>query len=145
LVAGRGGSARLINSDRGTSPVFERTHFFSDKESVTADPVHAGTAYVVWDRLHAPSHSPGAALHAHAIRGPTWFSMTTDGGGTWSTARPSFDPGQNSQTIGNMIVVDPRSGKLYEFFERLQTTGSPNFTPRGFSVGFISSPDGGTV
>src|SRR5216683_5885266 len=29
---------RLIKSDKGTSPIFEFTQFFNDKESVTADP-----------------------------------------------------------------------------------------------------------
>src|SRR6266487_1789613 len=135
----------LIKSDQGTSPVFEFTHFFNDKESITADPLHPGTAYVVWDRLVAPSHSPDAALHAHAFRGPPWFSKTTDGGETWTGTRAIFDPGQNSQTIGNQVVVDPRTGVLYDFFELIQTTGSPNFTPRGLSVDFISSSDGGST
>jgi hypothetical protein len=138
-------NAQLIKSDQGTSPVFEFTHFFNDKESVTADPKTAGTAYVVWDRLQAPSHSPDAALRAHAFRGPVWFSKTTDGGKTWTGTRAIFDPGQNSQTIGNVIVVDPKTDVLYDFFERFQTTGSPKFTPRGFSVGFISSSNGGTT
>jgi hypothetical protein len=138
-------NARLIKSDQGTSPVFEATHFFNDKESVTADPVHAGTAYVVWDRLTAPSHSPDAALRAHAFRGPAWFSKTTDGGKTWTGTRAIFDPGQNSQTIGNVIVVDPKTDVLYDFFEQFSTTGSPKFTPRGVSVGFVSSSDGGAT
>src|SRR6266516_4593827 len=139
------GNPNLIKSDQGTSPFFEFTHFFNDKESITADPLHAGTAYVVWDRLKAPSHSPDAALRAHAFRGPTWFSKTTDGGKTWSTARSIFDPGQNSQTIGNQIVVNRQTGVLYDFFEQFQTTGSPKFTPRGLSVSFISSSDGGST
>jgi hypothetical protein len=139
------GNQRLIKSDQGTSPVFEFTQFFNDKESITADPIHGGTAYAVWDRLKAPSHSPDAALRAHAFRGPTWFSKTTDGGKTWTGTRAIFDPGQNSQTIGNLIVVDPRTDVLYDFFEQFQTTGSPDFTPRGLSVGFISSSDGGNT
>ncbi len=139
------GNQRLIKSDKGTSPVFEFTQFFNDKESITADPIHGGTAYVVWDRLKAPSHSPDAALRAHAFRGPTWFSKTTDGGKTWTGTRAIFDPGQNSQTIGNLIVVDHRTDVLYDFFEQFQTTGSPDFTPRGLSVGFISSSDGGNT
>ncbi len=57
-------NAQLIKSDQGTSPIFEFTQFFNDKESVTADPDHPGTAYVVWDRTVAPSHSPDAALRA---------------------------------------------------------------------------------
>ncbi len=138
------GNARLIKSDKGTSPVFEFTQFFNDKESITADPIHGGTAYAVWDRLKAPSHSPDAALVAHAFRGPTWFSKTTDGGLTWTGTRAIFDPGQNSQTIGNQIVVAP-NGTLYDFFALIQTTGSPNFTPRGLSIAFISSSDGGST
>jgi hypothetical protein len=138
------GNPRLERADQGTTPVFEASHFFNDKESITADPIHAGTAYVVWDRLQAPSFTPDAVLRAHAFRGPTWFSKTTDGGKTWTTARPIFDPGQNSQTIGN-IVVDPRTGTLYDFFEQFSTTGSPKFTPRGDSVSFIKSTDGGNT
>ena len=139
------GNSRLIKSDRGTTPFFEITQFFNDKESTTADPIHAGTAYVVWDRLVAPSQSPDAALHAHAFRGPTWFSKTTDGGQTWTGTRAIFDPGQNSQTIGNVIVVNRQTGVLYDFFELFQTTGSPKFTPRGLSVDVISSTDGGST
>ena len=139
------GNARLIKSDKGTSPVFEFTQFFNDKESITADPIHSGTAYVVWDRLKAPSHSPDAALRAHAFRGPPWFSKTTDGRKTWPGTRAIFDPGQNSQTIGNQIVVNRQTGVLYDFFEQFQTTGSPKFTPRGISVGFVSSSDGGST
>jgi hypothetical protein len=139
------GNTNLEKSDQGTSPVFEATQFFNDKESITADPVHGGTAYVVWDRLQGPSQSPDAVLVSHAFRGPAWFSKTTDGGKTWSTARPIFDPGQNSQTIGNVVVVDRNSGKLYDFFDEISTTGSPKFTPRGLSVDFITSTDGGTT
>jgi hypothetical protein len=139
------GNPNLIKSDQGNSPIFEFTRFFNDKESVTADPIHAGTAYVVWDRLLTPPNSVMGLLRTHALRGPTWFSKTTDGGKTWTGTRAIFDPGQNSQTIGNVIVVDPKTGVLYDFFERFQTTGSPKFTPRGLSVGFVSSSDGGTT
>jgi hypothetical protein len=139
------GNDALLKADKGTSPVFEFTQFFDDKESVTADPLHAGTAYVVWDRLQSPSQTPDAALKAAAFRGPTWFSKTTDGGKSWSTARAIFDPGQNSQTIGNIVVVDPRNGTLYDFFDLFSTTGSKKVTPRGDSVAFIRSTDGGTT
>jgi hypothetical protein len=138
-------NVRLVKSDRGTTPIFEATHFFNDKESITADPARAGVAYVVWDRLKAPSFTVDAILRAHAFRGPAWFSKTTDSGRTWTTARPIFDPGQNSQTIGNVVVVDPRNGTLYDFFEQISTTGSPKFTPRGLSVSFVKSTDGGST
>src|SRR5712691_7788153 len=55
-------NAQLIKADKGTSPVFEFTQFFNDKESVTADPKKAGAAYVVWDRTVSPSGSPDADL-----------------------------------------------------------------------------------
>ena len=139
------GNQRLVKSDKGTSPVFEFTQFFNDKESITADPIHAGTAYVVWDRLKSPSHSPDADLRAAAFRGPTWFSKTTDGGQTWTNTGVIFDPGQNSQTIGNIILVNRQTGVLYDFFERFQTTGSRKITPRGLSVGVVSSSDGGST
>lgn len=139
------GNPRLIKADKGTSPFFEVTQFFNDKESITADPIHAGVAYVVWDRLQGPTQSLDSVLHARAYRGPTWFSKTTDGGHTWTGTRAVFDPGQNSSTIGNVIVVNHQTGVLYDFFELFQTTGSPNFTPRGLSVEMISSPDGGNT
>jgi hypothetical protein len=59
--------------------------FFNDKESVTANPVKAGVAYAVWDRLELPNGNPRANLHTAAFRGPTLFSKTVDGGKTWSS------------------------------------------------------------
>jgi len=139
------GNERLIKSDQGTTAIFEVTHFFNDKESITADPVHAGTAYVVWDRLEAPSHSVDAILKSRAFRGPTWFSKTTDGGKTWTGTRAIFDPGQNAQTIGNLVVVDPRTDVLYDFFELLKSVGPKHAFLTSDSVAFVSSSDGGTT
>ena len=139
------GNPNLIKSDQGTTAIFEVTHFFNDKESVTADPIHDGTAYVVWDRLVAPSHSVDADLKSRAFQGPTWFSKTTDGGKTWTGTRAIFDPGQNAQTIGNLIVVDPRTGVLYDFFEMLKSIGPKHAFLTSDSVGFVSSSDGGTT
>src|SRR5260370_5140513 len=89
----------LIKSDQGTSLIFEVTHFFNDKESITADPGKAGTAYVVWDRLVAPSHSPDADLRAHAVPGPSRFSKTTDGGQTRTDTRALFYPAQHRHAL----------------------------------------------
>jgi hypothetical protein len=42
-----------------------KSYVFDDKESVSADPVHAGVAYAVWDRLVAPPASfPGFFANA---------------------------------------------------------------------------------
>lgn len=80
---------------------------FNDKESITADQNDPDNVYAVWDRLVFPNdRTRGKSyLNTAAFRGPTWFSRTTNGGSSWETARPIFDPGQNDQTIGNQIVA----------------------------------------
>ena len=86
--------------------------FFNDKESITADPFRSGFVYATWDRLASPTdlNDPNAPFF-----GPTYFSRSTDGGRTWSPARNIYDPGLNSQTIANQIVVLP-SGRLVDVF-----------------------------
>lgn len=115
--------------------------FFNDKESVTADPVHAGVAYVVWDRLESPNGNPRADTHTAAFRGPTVFSKTIDGGRTWSPPQVIVNVPSRHQTIGNQIVVDPRSGTLYDFFDYI----TPPFSVTAFKVAFVKSTDGGAT
>ncbi|PHP87201.1 hypothetical protein CFB52_022340 [Burkholderia sp. AU18528] len=123
--------AVLIANDEPT------TQFFNDKESVTANPVKAGTAYAVWDRLELPNGNPYANLHTQAYRGPTLFSKTTDGGKTWSAAKVIVNVPSRQQTIGNQIVVDPKSGTLYDFFDLIQ--------PPFGKVAFVKSTDDGAT
>src|SRR6266702_1583830 len=114
--------------------------FFTDKESVTADPVKAGTAYTVWDTLVAPTDRPDDNPHTSAFTGDAYFSQTTNGGRTWSTPKVIVHTKQNTQTIGNQIVVDPRNGTLYDFFDLiLHPTGV------AFNVAFVKSTDGGAT
>jgi hypothetical protein len=80
--------------------------FFNDKNTITADPTDANYVYAVWDRL------------ALSGGGPAFFARTTDGGNTWEGARPIFDPGPLSQTIGNLIAVLP-NGTLIDLFTQL--------------------------
>ncbi|MGE7384290.1 sialidase family protein [Streptomyces sp. NPDC004126] len=89
--------------------------FFNDKPSLTADPVRAGTAYQVWNRLDNDPPGPSA------LDGPGYISLTRDGGRTWSRARKFVDTGSvpNTQTIGHLIVADRRTGTLYDFFDRI--------------------------
>jgi hypothetical protein len=126
---------------------------FHDKESVTADPTRPGTAYVVWDALIGPNLSVEADLRSHAFMDVTLFSKTTDFGKTWSIARTinnSANPTtQNNQTIGNVIVVDPVTGTLYDFFDQIFNTGSnaggnPNGA-RGNNVAFQKSTNQGAT
>jgi len=114
--------------------------FSTDKESVTADPVKAGTAYAVWDTLVGPTDQPDDNPHAMAFTGDAYLAKTTDGGQSWSTATVIVHTSQNTQTIGNQIVVDPRNGTLYDFFDLiLHPTGV------AFNVAFVKSTDGGAT
>jgi hypothetical protein len=114
--------------------------FSTDKNSTTADPVKAGTAYTVWDTLVAPTDNPDDNPHTLAFTGDAFFSKTTDGGQTWSTPLDIVHTSQNTQTIGNQIVVDPGTGTLYDFFDLiLHPTG------RQFNVAFVKSTDGGST
>lgn len=85
---------------------------FNDKETITADSTDARYVYAVWDRLTGNS-------------GPTWFARTIDTGASWEPARNVYDPGANSQTINNQIVVLP-DGTLVLAFTELANVGAPN-------------------
>lgn len=89
--------------------------FFNDKPSLTADPLRKGTAYQVWDRLDNDPPGPSS------LDGPGYISLTRDGGRTWSKARQFVDTSTvpNTQTIGHLIVVDRRTGTLYDFFDQI--------------------------
>ena len=105
---------------------------FNDKESIAADPLAAGFAYAAWDRLEQGSH------------GPSWFTRTTDGGGTWEAARRIYDPGLRNQTLNNQIVVaasGANAGTLYDFFTEFQVGESE--TTRHFAV--VRSNDRGVT
>ena len=116
--------------------------FFNDKESVTADPVNAGKAYVVWDRLQTPNGNPDASHHTRAFKGPAYFSETADFGKSWSTPKIIVPiTVSNQQTIANQIVVDPKSGTLYDFFDLIMPPNSPS----PYNVAFIKSTDGGNT
>jgi hypothetical protein len=75
---------------------------FNDKNTLTADPVDAGFAYAVWDRLQT------------GVGGPLMLARTTDGGATWEPARAIFDPGADAQTIGALVAVLPIGAKSFK-------------------------------
>jgi Neuraminidase (sialidase) len=52
---------------------------------------------------------------------------------------------QHNQTIGNQILVDPRTDTLYDVFDWLNNTGSNGPGTRGANVAFIKSTDGGAT
>ncbi|MET9183376.1 sialidase family protein [Kitasatospora aureofaciens] len=110
-----------------------------DKNAVTADPVHPGVAYQVWDRVDQVT-SP-----APYFDGPGYISVTRDHGRTWSPAKPfvvtSTTP--NTQTIGNQIVVDPRTDTLYDFFDSITFTDGTATTVSDVHFGMVTSTDQG--
>ena len=124
--------------------VFTLSQQSTDKNATTADPMVAGTAYTVWDTLLLATDNPDDNPHTQAYTGPAYFSKTTDGGQSWSTARIIVNTANRQQTIGNIIVVDPRNGTLYDFTDLIV---SPNTAFRGTrsnaQLAFVKSSDGG--
>lgn len=81
----------------------------ADKPSVTADPGHPGVAYAVW--------SQSAGVNAP---GETWLAETTDGGISWGIPRVIVRVTKpQDSTTDNMILADPRNGRLYDIFDLL--------------------------
>jgi hypothetical protein len=113
-----------------------------DKNSVTADPDRPGTAYQVWDRLDQPLDAQGNAL---SFNGPGYLSITHDHGRTWSKPAVMADTSgiPFTQTVGNVIVVDPRTGDLYDFFDMISFTDATTDTFAAFNQDFVKSTDGG--
>lgn len=77
-----------------------------DKEAVTADPRHPGTAYLVWIKFVNPA-APTADT--------TFFSRTTDGGRSWSPAAPIQFAAPGSLILNNQILV-LHDGTLLDVF-----------------------------
>lgn len=103
---------------------------FNDKNAITADPHDANFVYTVWDRLIDANDT-----------GPAYFSRSIDGGASWDQARPIYDPGIHSQTIGNIIVV-LASGVLVNLFTQIDSPIGGNQTAR---VAVIRSFDRGAT
>ena len=124
--------------------IFPTADQSTDKNSTTADPTKNKTAYTVWDTLIGPTDNPDDNPHAQAYTGPAYFSKTTDGGKTWSQAQVIINTGNRQQTIGNVIVVDPRNDTLYDFAAMLLPPNTPFQGARSNTVlAFVKSTDGG--
>ena len=102
LAAGSSSAMLVAQSHDGgltwsapTALIQDGSQFLNDKGSITADSTDANYVYAVWDRLTGPT------------AGPSYFAVTADAGATWQPARKIYEPGAQSQTIGNQIVVLP--------------------------------------
>jgi hypothetical protein len=116
------------NDDRG---------LFDDKVSVTADPVHAGTAYVVWDQSVNVPCFPGDSTNG-CTEYNGFFSKTTDAGQHWSTPSEFLPVSANEDQTGNEIVVDPNTGRLYDFYAFFDADNN-------LTVEEVSSTNGGST
>src|SRR5262249_31743652 len=137
------GNLKVIRTDN------DQNQLVNDKESVTADPYKAGTAYAVWDQLVGPVDNPAVLAHNfQSFTGPTYFAKTTDGGATWSQSKIILPMRQRQQSIANVIVVG-KGDVLYDFFTLITATGpnsGPNSTaPHGFAIAFMKSTDNGNT
>jgi len=105
-----------------------------DKETVTADPLDPLFVYTVWDRL------TGFTIANNPLgTGPVWFARTTDGGESWETARQIYDPGPDTQTVSNQIVVLP-DGTLVDLLVVITENSKP--APKA-TVSVLRSTDRG--
>lgn len=125
---------------------FSTTDQSTDKNSTTADPTRPGTAYTVWDTLVLPTDNPDDNPHAQAYTGPAFFSKTTDGGKTWSEAKVIIETENRQQTIGNIVVVDPLNGDLYDFTDLIVPPNTPfNGAHSNAFLAFVKSTNGGNT
>lgn len=101
-----------------------------DKEWITADPTRPGVAYAVWDDLTV-------SADGH-FTGPAFFAKTTDYGRTWSAPRPIAATGADQQSLGNQVLVDRRTGRLYDTYALYYCVCAS--IPK---IAFVYSDDGG--
>jgi hypothetical protein len=116
LGASRTSSAVLVATSRdggktwGTvRDITARTgsRYEDDKETITADPIRPGVAYVTWNRIWRPT-----ATHHQR----TWFAKTTDGGRTWSPPKQIVPSVSGADTFQDQLVLDRRTHALYTIF-----------------------------
>ena len=145
LLASRSTNGGVTWSDpvvvkRDTAPTV-----FNDKQTITADPTNPSYVYAVWDRLVFPGSeraSVVASFRTNSFNGPAWFARSSDAGLSWEPARQIWDPGQQDQTIGNQIVVQP-NGTLVDIFTEFNNENAKKH--RGGFVRVLRSTDKGAT
>jgi hypothetical protein len=115
---------------------------FNDKQSITADPLHAGRAYATWIQGNLPGENISLAKlsHAFSYRGLPMFARTTDGGQTWSAPEPMTKANLYAQ--GNQIAVLP-DGTLVDVMAILFKGSGIQPNLNGVYMAVMRSQDGG--
>ena len=145
LLASRSTNGGLTWSDPVTVIRDTAATVFNDKQTITADPTDANYVYAVWDRLVFPGSeraSVVASFRTSSFSGPAWFARSSNQGVSWEPARSIFDPGQNDQTIGNQIVVQP-NGTLVDIFTEFNNENAKK--RRGGFIRVLRSTDKGST
>jgi hypothetical protein len=136
-AASRNGG-KTWSSGRNINVKTNSTQFFNDKPSVTADPRRNHRAYAVWDQTNTPNPN-----QPNQFTQPTLLSITNDGGRTWSTPKVIVATPTRAITIGNVILADSRSGRLYDLYERTVFDAHGNVTATDYDV--VRSDDHGST
>ena len=102
-----------------------------DKDSVIADPIHNGYAYVTWSR-----YTYTDATQSVLLSSPILLSRSTDGGSTWDTPAVIYNSPAGFYATVVEIVVQP-NGTLVGMFIQYDSTSSAYYT--------ISSNDQGVT
>jgi len=71
---------------------------------------------------------------------PSMLAKTTDGGKTWSI-KEIVTLDKNQQTIGNQIVINPKTGQLFNFFNFIEVVDGEEF----IYLAFVTSTDHGNT
>jgi hypothetical protein len=139
----RGGVGAATSFDGGASwkyaqPVIadDDPNLGNDKNSVTADQLHPGVAYQVWDRLDTSNNG---------FTGPALIAVTHDHGRTWTKPATMVDTAAVApftQTIGNIVVEAP-NGTLYDFFNLIKYNDANADTVLSSTYSVVSSTDEG--
>ncbi len=79
----------------------------------------------------------GSAANFKSYEGPTYFARTINGGASWEPAKEIFNPGTNSQTIANQVVV-LNDGTVLDFYMQILHNGQT-------SIGYVKSTDRGAT
>jgi hypothetical protein len=113
--------------------------FSLDNTCVAADPIRAGTAYLLSTLAIIPAEvaeaiRKGEEPDPNKIPRPAAMAKTTDGGKTWSELTPISPRKPGVYADDPQMVIDPKSGHLFVFY----SAGI-----EGRAVSFIKSDDGG--
>ncbi len=73
-------------------------------------------------QLRAAAAQKPAAPGPVFFKGPTVFVRTTNGGASWEPPKVIYDPGNNAQTINNLVEILP-GGTVANFFTNIDRLG----------------------